>query len=75
MIGIVIICLVVIYFIGKYISATNKDKNNSNTAQFGDGLAGFAKNTGCIVISVIIIVIIIVAIIIFNFLFGWYTTQ
>ena len=75
MIGIVIICLIVIYFIGKYISAANKDKSNSNTAQFGDGLAGFAKNTGCLLISVILIVIIIVGIIIYNFLISGYSTQ
>lgn len=44
----IIIILIVVYFIGKYISARNRDSNRQNTAQFGESLSSLAKNIGCL---------------------------
>lgn len=74
MIAVIIILILVLYFIGKYISASNKDKNNPNTAQFGEKLAGLAKNTGCVIILFVIVILVIGAIIVFQSLFGGYTS-
>ena len=74
MIPIILVSLLVLYFIGKYISANNKDKNNTNTAKFGDGLSGFAKNTGCLIISVIAIILAIGMYFFLKSIFGGYTT-
>lgn len=48
--------LLLIYVIGKYIAAKNKDLRNHNTAQFGDFLSQGAKNVGCIVVAVIVLI-------------------
>lgn len=70
MIPVILISLLVLYFIGKYITASNKDKNNQNTAQFGEGLSGFAKNTGCLIISIVVMVVLAGLFFVFEFLFG-----
>lgn len=54
---VLIVTLLVIYFIGKYITASNKDKNNRSTSAFGEELANFAKSLGCMIGGVLIAVI------------------
>jgi hypothetical protein len=54
---VLIVTLLVIFFVGKYITASNKDKNNRSKSAFGEELANFAKNLGCIIGGVLIAVI------------------
>ena len=48
--------LLMIYVIGKYITAKNKDLRNHYTEQFENLLSKGAKDVGCIVVAVIIII-------------------
>lgn len=66
--------ILLVYIIGKYISARNKDANNQNTAQFGSSLSKGAKNIGCIVITVVGIVLILGFLLALFFLGGGYSS-
>jgi len=65
----IIICLIVVYFIGKYIAAKNRDRNRTNTAEFGENLAGFSKSVGCLMVLVYAIIIFLGALLVAKFLF------
>jgi hypothetical protein len=67
---VLIVTLLVIYFVGKYITANNKDKNNRSTSAFGEELANFAKSLGCIIGGVLIAVIVVGIFLVLKFLLG-----
>ena len=66
--------LLLIYVIGKYISAKNKDLNNRNTAQFGNSLSNGAKNVAWIVFTIVAVIILLGFLLVLGFFFGGYSS-
>ena len=70
MIGVILIIVLILFIVGKFISASNNDKGNKHTARFGDQLANTSKNIGCGIILIYGIILLLGLLLILKFILG-----